>query len=221
MKRKLTVLILAVVSALSMLTACTTKEDTTNTEKNISTNAPTLPPNVNPDKELARVSTIDNFFNARSITLNEKVLRFPLNDRQLNYVGLTFSADNNVPESIAVGETVENILYTTPSGLNVYVSATNKTNTATDYTKCQYNSMRLVKGDCQDVALHLPNKLSWDSKTDIIKKEYGTPNTETQNENGDTVVSYSKKSKTEEYTMELTVDENGIKEVFISFRSLS
>ncbi len=221
MKRKMTVLILAVVSALVMCTACTAKSDSQKATQNVSTQAPTLPPNVNPDQELARVSTIDQFFNARSITLNEKALRFPLNDSQMKYVGFVLSSDNDIPESIAMGETVENIGYVMQDGLTAYVSATNKTNTNTDYTRCQYSRLQLIKGDCQNVALHLPNKLAWDTKSDIIKKEYGQPKEETQNENGDTVLLYSQQSKTEEYVLKLVTDENGIKEVFIEFRPLT
>ena len=138
----------------------------------------------------------------------------------MRYAGFTLAQDNDIPEKIAVGETVENIRYVTPGGLTAYVSATNKTTVNTDYTKCKYNTLRLIKGESNDVILHLPNKLTWDSKTDVIKKEYGQPKEETHNEDGDTILTYQGQSKTEEYTMELTTDENGIKEVFIEFHTV-
>ena len=222
MKRKIVAVLLAVFSAFSVLTACSSKSNSPDTEQKntVATQEPTLPPNINPDKELARVSTIDKFFNARSITLNEKVLRFSFDDAQMKYVGFTLAEDNEIPEKIAVGETVENIKYIMQSGLTAYVSATNQTTVNTDYTRCKYNTLRLIKGESSDVVLHLPNQLTWDSKADVIKKEYGQPKEENQNENGDTVLTYKGQSKTEEYTIELTTAENGIKEVFIEFHAV-
>ena len=217
MKRKVLTLLSVLIIAIGICGGCGVKNTSENTNKQVATQDPTLPPNINPDKELARVSTLSQFFKARSITLNEKVLRFPLNDTQMKYVGFTLSENNTIPQTIAVGETVENICYTTSDGLTAYVSATNTLNTNTEYNRCQYNYLKLIKGDCQNVALHLPNKLTWDTKADTIKTEYGEPQQETQNENGNTVLSYSDSSKTEKYLLELVLDESGIIEVTIQF----
>lgn len=219
MIKKFLALVCSVVLTLSISTGCN-NTSTNNNDTVSATNATTK--FVVKDKDLARVGTIEKFLKYRSITLNEKVLRFHLDDTQMKYVGFNISNTSGL-ENILMGQTVENIEYTSDNGLTAYVSMKNTTNVNTDYTKCKYYALTLIKGDCKDIELMLPNKLGWDSTVDKIKKEYGEPINETHNENGSTVLIYGEDipEYKEGYTIELTVNEGGISVVKIELHEIS
>ena len=224
--KKIFIPFICLAMAVTCMTSCSSKKSPSSyksgSTKQSATAAATLPPNINPDKELARVSTLKNFFKSRSITLNEKVLRFSFDDAQMKYAGFAISSDTNALSNIAVDDTADNIEYKSKSGLTAYVSAVNKRNVAVDYTKCKYYSLRLIKGDCNDVVLHLPDKIGWDSTVEKIKKTYGAPTSETTNDNGNTFLIYEAEDKqiNEKYYMELVTDENGIIELTITFNNI-
>lgn len=170
------------------------------------------------DPEAARVGTIDKFLNYRSITLNEKVLRFLLDDTQMQYCGFKI-AD---PTSVAVvqpGEKSNNIKYVSDSGLTAYVTMQNDTAQATDYTNCTYYSLKLVKGNCTTVNLHLPGKLGWDATVDTFKTNYGAPIKEGKDKAGNTVLKYGATSAEQKagYSAYFTVGESGLLDFTINF----
>lgn len=222
MIKKVLALMCFAVLTMSVATGCGSKTTDTNNSDSTATEVSTAPKFVVKDKDLARVGTIDKFLKYRSITLNEKVLRFNLDDAQMKYVGFNIT-DTTGLENIAMGETVENVEYTSDNGLTAYVSMQNKTNVNTDYTKCKYYALTLIKGDCKDVELMLPNKLGWDSTAEKIKKTYGEPISETTDENGNTVLLFGEDIEefNEGYTIELTVNESGISVIEIELHKLS
>lgn len=222
MIKKVLALMCFAVLTMSVATGCGSKTTDTNNSDSTATEVSTAPKFVVKDKDLARVGTIDKFLKYRSITLNEKVLRFNLDDTQMKYVGFNIT-DTTGLENIAMGETVENVEYTSDNGLTAYVSMQNKTNVNTDYTKCKYYALTLIKGDCKDVELMLPNKLGWDSTAEKIKKTYGEPISETTDENGNTVLLFGEDIEefNEGYTIELTVNESGISVIEIELHKLS
>ena len=222
--KKIIIPFICLALALTYMTGCSSDKNSSSAKNDAApqsaTTAATLPPNINPDQESARVSTLKNFFKSRSITLNEKVLRFSFDDAQMKYAVFEISSDKDGLSDIAVGDTVENIEYKSKTGLTAYVSAVNKRNVSVDYTKCKYYSLRLIKGDCKDVVLHLPDKIGWDSTAEKIRKTYGNPTNEETDDKGNTVLTYYKEDKSinESYSMELVTDENGIIELSITFK---
>lgn len=224
--KKIVIPFLCLAFAVTYMTGCSSKKNSSSVQNNSTpqsaTATSTLPANINPDKELARVSTLKNFFKSRSITLNEKVLRFSFDDAQMKYAGFEISSDTDALSDIAVDDTVDSIEYKSKTGLTAYVAAVNKRNVAVDYTKCKYYSLRLIKGECKDVVLHLPDKIGWDSNAEKIKKIYGTPTSEETNDSGNTVLTYYAEDKqiNESYSMELVTDENGIIELTITFNTI-
>lgn len=166
------------------------------------------------DKEKARLGTLKDFLKYRSLTFDEKVLRFYFDNAQMEYVGFKI-ADTAEVESIPAGDTVENVMYKSENGLTAYVSVWNSGNGTADYKKCKYNKIRVVKGEAKDVAVHLPDKISLDSNVEAIKKTYGEPLEETTADDGvSTVLLYSGESeqKTEKYSISITVGDSGIEE---------
>lgn len=170
------------------------------------------------DPEASRVGTLDKFLNYRSITLNEKVLRFLLDDVQMNYCGFKI-ADTTGLDAIQPGQRVKNIKYVSDTGLTAYVAMQNDTNEVADYTKCKYYTLKMVKGDCTTVNLHLPNKLGWDATVDTFKSTYGTPSEETTDTAGNTVLKYSQVSTAQRvgYSAYFTVGSTGLLDFVISF----
>lgn len=173
------------------------------------------------DKEQARLGNLKDFLKYRSITLDEKVLRFYLDNQQMEYVGFRIVDEKDL-NNIAPYSTVEDILYKSDTGLTAYVSMINNTQDNVDYKKCKYYKLRIVKGDCKDVVMHLPNKISWTDTVETVKKAYGNPIEETTNDNGDTVLKYGEKSERtrEGYTLELILSKDGITELTIEFYTL-
>lgn len=220
MVKKILSLVCFAVLAMSIVTGC--NSTSTDNKKVTSATTATTKKAVIKDEDIARVGTIKDFLKYRSITLNKKVLRFYLNDTQMKYVGFNIT-DTTGLENILVGGTAENVEYTSDNGMTAYVSMKNTSNVNTDYTKCKYYTLTLIKGDCKDVELLLPNKLGWDSTVDKIKKNYGEPISETQDENGNTVLLYGEdvQEYNEGYTIQLTVNESGISVVEIELHDVT
>ena len=113
--KKIIIPFICLALALTYMTGCSSDKNSSSAKNDAApqsaTTAATLPPNINPDQESARVSTLKNFFKSRSITLNEKVLRFSFDDAQMKYAGFEISSDKDGLSDIAVGDTVENIEY--------------------------------------------------------------------------------------------------------------
>lgn len=220
MVKKILSLVCFAVLAMSIVTGC---NSTSTDNKNVtSATTATTKKAVIKDEDIARVGTIKDFLKYRSITLNKKVLRFYLNDTQMKYVGFNIT-DTTGLENILVGGTAENVEYTSDNGMTAYVSMKNTSNVNTDYTKCKYYTLTLIKGDCKDVELLLPNKLGWDSTVDKIKKNYGEPISETQDENGNTILLYGEdvQEYNEGYTIQLTINESGISVVEIELHDVT
>ncbi|MEE0929762.1 MAG: hypothetical protein UIM53_02035 [Acutalibacteraceae bacterium] len=220
MVKKILSLVCFAVLAMSIVTGC--NSTSTDNKKVTSATTATTKKAVIKDADIARVGTIKDFLKYRSITLNKKVLRFYLNDTQMKYVGFNIT-DTTGLENILVGGTAENVEYTSDNGMTAYVSMKNTSNVNTDYTKCKYYTLTLIKGDCKDVELLLPNKLGWDSTVDKIKKNYGEPISETQDENGNTVLLYGEdvQEYNEGYTIQLTINESGISVVEIELHDVT
>lgn len=213
MKRFVALICSAVILA-TAFSGCSFKNSDNTSPTETTKSASSKPKTEIADKEKARLGTLTDFLKYRSLTFDEKVLRFYFDNQQMEYVGFKI-ADTTDVESIPAGETVENVKYDSKNGLTAYVSVWNSGNGAVDYTKCRYNKIRLVKGEAKDVVVHLPNKISLDSKVDAIKKMYGEPLEETTADDGvSTVLLYSGESdqKTEKYSLSITVGENGIEE---------
>lgn len=207
----------------SIFTGCSTNNSEDKTTGSSSTNS-TVSPKISSkisDKEQARLGTLKDFLKYRSITLDEKVLRFYLDNQQMEYVGFKI-ADETDLNNIAPNSTVEDILYKSDTGLTAYVSMINNTQDNVDYKKCKYYKLRLIKGDCKDVVMHLPNKIGWTDTVETVKKAYGNPIEEETNENGNTVLKYGEKSEQtkEGYTLELVLSNDGITEFTIEFYTL-
>lgn len=216
--------VLAIVCASVLLTAtfagcgCQKEDgDTTPTETAVT---PTVA-----DPEGARVSTLDKFLtNSRSFTIDEKVLRFYLDNAQMEYIGFTLT-DPTALEAIEPGEKVENVEYTSENGLTAYINAKNRSDEVADYTRTnsvKYYSIRLVKGD-SDAQLHLPNKMGWDNTIDEYKDSYGKPLSETTDENGNTVIVYGEDVAeiSEGYTMSLVFSDKGLTEFTIELHDVT
>lgn len=223
MVKKVLALVCFAVMTMSIVTGCnSTSTNNKNATSTTTATAATANKAVVKDTDIARVGILKNFLKYRSITLNKKVLHFYLDDTQMRYVGFNI-ADTTGLENILVGKTVENVKYTSDNGMTAYVSMKNTSNVNTDYTKCKYYALTLIKGDCNDVELMLPNKLGWDSTVDKIKDAYGEPISETQDDNGNTLLIYGENIQEfkEGYTIQLTVNESGISVVEIELHEVA
>lgn len=216
--------VLAVACAAVMLTAtfagCGCQKDDGDTT---TTEAPTSATVADP--EGARVSTLDKFLtNSRSFTLDEKVLRFYLDNAQMEYAGFKLT-DPTLLEAIDPGEKIKNVEYTSDNGLTAYVNAKNRSDEVADYTRTnsvKFYAIRLVKGD-SDAQLHLPNKLGWDNTIDEYKENYGTPLSETTDDNGNTVIKYGEDVSdiSEGYTLSLVFSDKGLVEFTIELHAVT
>lgn len=222
MIKKILAIACVAITATTFLVGCSGDDSANSNSANSASSKTSSKIAVESDTEKARVGTIDKFLNYKSITLNEKVLYFLIDDAQMQYVGFNIT-DTTGLEAIPAGESVEDIEYTSATGLTAYVTAKNTNTNAVDYTQCKYYSLRLIKGDCSDVQLHLPNKLGWDATVDTIKKTYGTPLSETTDENGYTVLLYGEDSQVQMagYTLELIVSDTGIEEFTVEFHEVA
>ncbi len=223
MFKKVLALVCFAVIAMSVVTGCnSTSTDNKNTTSATTATTATTNKAVVKDTDIARVGILKNFLKYRSITLNKKVLHFYLDDTQMQYVGFKIT-DTTGLENILVGETAENVEYTSDNGMTAYISMKNTSNVNTDYTKCKYYALTLIKGDCKDVELMLPNKLGWDSTVEKIKEAYGEPISESQDDNGNTILLYGEDVQEfkEGYTIQLTVNESGISVIKIELHEVT
>ncbi len=182
-------------------------------------NSNTTPTSVVADPEAARVSTLDKFLtNSRSLTIDEKVLRFYLDDAQMEYTGFK-ATDTSQIEAISPGQTVTNIEYKNDNGLTAYVDMKNSGDEVLGYKRTnsvKINKIRMIKGNSK-AQLHLPNKLGWDTTIDQFKKDYGTPLSEAPDANGNTVITYGEEypELKEGYSMALVFDKDKLIEFTI------
>ncbi len=219
LKKIIAIACVAVLTATAMVgCGCENSNDTTSSSASSTSSGQA----VVSDPEAARVGTIDKFLNYRSITLNEKVLRFLLDDSQMQYCGFKI-ADPTSVAAIQPGQKLSNIQYVSDTGLTAYVTMQNDTNEVTDYTNCDYYSLRLIKGNCTTVNLHLPGKLGWDATVDTFKSNYGTPIEESKDTSGNTVLKYGATSSEQKagYSAYFTVGNEGLLEFTINFFEVS
>ena len=175
------------------------------------------------DPEAARVSTLDKFLtNSRSFTIDEKVLRFYLDHAQMEYNNFQVK-DTSKIESIAPGDTVQNIEYTNENGLTAYVDMTNQGDEVLGYKRnhVKINKIRLIKGNSKS-QLHLPNKLGWDTTIDQFKKDYGKPLSEKTDDKGNTVITYGQENPEIKagYTMALVFSSDKLIEFTIEMHEI-
>ncbi|MEE0061079.1 MAG: hypothetical protein UE295_09665 [Acutalibacteraceae bacterium] len=179
----------------------------------------TAPTSVVADPEAARVSTLDKFLrNSRSITINEKVLRFYLDNAQMEYTGFK-ATDTSQIEAIAPGKTVTNIEYKNDNGLTAYVDMKNRGDEVLGYKRTnsvKIYKLRMIKGNSK-AQLHLPNKLGWDTTIDQFKKDYGKPLAEKTDAKGNTVITYGEElaDLKESYSMDLVFNKDKLIEFTI------
>ena|GEM_PF-2028130 len=221
MFKKIIAISFAAILATAALTGCGCQNSDDNESPTTSNVEPTAPKVVVSDPEAARVATLDIFLSSRSLTLNEKVLHFLVDDTQMEYVGLHI-ADPTGLDAIAPGETKENVKYVGDSGLTAYVTMVNNSSDTVPYTGCKYTSVRLNKGNCEDVVLHLPNKIAWNDTVDTVKKEYGEPLEESTTSNGNTKLTYGKDSSEMQigYTLNLVFSDKGLIEFTVEFHDV-
>lgn len=177
------------------------------------------------DPEGVRVSTLDKFLtNSRSFTIDEKVLRFYLDDAQMEYAG--FKAVDPTPlEAIEPGEKITGVEYTSDNGLTAYVNIKNKGDEVFSYKRTnsvKIYAIRLIKGS-SDAQLHLPNKLGWNNTIAEYKESYGKPLSETTDENGNTILKYGEDvtELQEGYTITLVFSDKGLTEFTIELHKVT
>lgn len=176
------------------------------------------------DPEGARVSTLDKFLtNSRSFTIDEKVLRFYLDDAQMEYAGFKL-VDPTPLEAIEPGQKITNIEYTSDNGLTAYVNVKNRSDEVAGYKKTnavKFYAIRIVKGDSK-TQLHLPNKLGWESTIDEYKASYGTPISETTDDNGNVVLKFGEDVPeiSEGYSISLVFSNNELIEFTIELHKV-
>lgn len=218
MIKKIIAVAFASILTATALVGCGCQRDSENTD---ATTVPTAPKVVVSDPEGARVATLDMFLSSRSITLNEKVLHFLIDDTQMQYVGLKI-ADPAGLDAIEPNETVKDVKYVSESGLTAYVSMQNYKDQTVDYTGCKYYSLRMNKGKCEDMALHLPGKIKWNDTEEVIKKNYGKPLKESKTSNGNKLLTYGEDSPEYQagYTLNLVLSDKGLIEFTIEFHDV-
>ncbi|MEE0265833.1 MAG: hypothetical protein UD936_09430 [Acutalibacteraceae bacterium] len=188
-------------------------------KKEGNTEPTSAPVQVVKDPEAARVSTLDKFLkNSRSFTIDEKVLRFFLDNAQMEYTGFK-ATDTSQIEAIAPGQTVTDIEYKNDNGLTAYVDMKNRGDEVLGYKRTnsvKIYKIRMIKGNSKS-QLHLPNKLGWDTSIDQFKKDYGTPLSEETNADGNTVITYGEEvpELKEGYTMALVFEKDKLIEFTI------
>lgn len=177
------------------------------------------------DPEGVRVSTLDKFLtNSRSFTIDEKVLRFYLDDAQMQYAGFKI-VDPTPLEAIQPGEKITNIKYVSDNGLTAYVNVKNRGDEVFNYKRTnsvKFYAIRLIKGNSNS-KLHLPNKLGWNNTIDEYKESYGTPLSEKTDQNGDTVLKYGEDvaELKEGYTISLVFSDKYLTEFTIELHKVS
>ena len=204
------------------LTSCNKEE---NNIKTAPTEAPTITKTTEiDDPEGRRVGTLDKFLtNSRSFTIDEKVLRFYLDDTQMQYAGFEL-VDPTPLEAIKPGEKIKNVKYISSNGLTAYVNVKNRGNEVFGYKKTnqvKFYSIRLIKGN-SNTQLHLPNKLGWNDTIDDYKKSYGKPLSEITNKKGNTVLKYGEDiaELSEGYTLTLVFSDKGLTEFTIELHKV-
>lgn len=215
--------ILIVAGIALMLTATFTgcgcnkdEENTTPTEPSTTT--------VIADPEAARVGTLDKFLtNSRCFTIEEKVLRFYLDDAQMEYAGFKV-VDPTPLEAIEPGQKITNVEYTSDNGLTAYVNVKNRSDEVAGYKRTnsvKFYALRMVKGN-SNAQVHLPNKLGWDNTPDEFKANYGTPLSETTDENGNLVLKYGEDipKLAEGYSISLVFSNNKLIEFTIELHKV-
>lgn len=230
LKKTLALVCIALLITLA-LTGCNKEEN--NTEI-VPTEAPTTTTTTKADKttktakiddpEGRRVGTLDKFLtNSRSFTIDEKVLRFYLDDSQMQYAGFKL-VDPTSLEAIEPGEKIKNVKYVSSNGLTAYVNVKNRGNEVFGYKKTnqvKFYSIRLIKGN-SNTQLHLPNKLGWNNTIDDYKKSYGKPLSETTDEKGNTILKYGEDiaELSEGYTLTLIFSDKGLTEFTIELHKV-
>lgn len=191
----------------------------------IPTEAPTISKTAGiDDPESRRVGTLDKFLtNSRSFTIDEKVLRFYLDDTQMQYAGFEL-VDPTPLEAIEPGEKIKNVKYVSSNGLTAYVNVKNRGNKVVGYKKTnqvKFYSIRLIKSN-STTQLHLPNKLGWNNTINDYKKSYGTPLSETTDEKGNTILKYGEDiaELSEGYTLTLVFSDKGLTEFTIELHKV-
>lgn len=205
-----------------ILTGCNKEKKQTEI---VPTEAPTITKKTEiDDPEGRRVGTLDKFLtNSRSFTIDEKVLRFYLDDTQMQYAGFEL-VDPTLLESVEPGEKIKNVKYVSSNGLTAYVNAKNRGNKVVGYEKTnqvKFYSIRLIKGN-SNTQLHLPNKLDWNNTISDYKKSYGTPLSEITDENGNTILKYGEDiaELSEGYTLTLVFSNKGLTEFTIELHKV-
>ena len=176
------------------------------------------------DPEGARVGTLDKFLtNSRSFTIEEKVLRFYLDDAQMEYTGFKV-VDPTPLEAIEPGQKIKNVEYTNENGLTAYVNVKNRSDEVTGYKSTnavKFYAIRMVKGN-SNTQIHLPNKLGWDNTPEEYKASYGTPISETTDENGNLILKYGEDipELAEGYSISLVFADNQLTEFTIELHKV-